>query len=147
MRFLEKFMESLTANTIIKNSQIFYDFLTIEKESDFNIKKKEYLKLKAPTKLSEMRSVDGEVVFINPQLRSKVSKEVESATEGIKNYLHLNEILLKKLTSSHKQLFLEMNQVSLRMTEISEIYSQLHAVSYKYADVIFLFIRLEHHGY
>ncbi len=64
MRFLEKFMESLTASVIIKNSQILYDFLTIEKETDFANKKKEYQKIKAPSKLSEMRSIDGEVFII-----------------------------------------------------------------------------------
>ncbi len=61
MRFLEKFMESLSANPIIKNSQIFFDFLTTEKESDFINKKKEYTKLKSPGKLSEIKNIEGEV--------------------------------------------------------------------------------------
>jgi hypothetical protein len=44
-------------------------------------------------------------------------------------------VLLKKITSAHKNLFLEMNQVSIRMKEISELYSQLHFVSQKSNDV------------
>jgi hypothetical protein len=54
-------MESLSANPIIKNSQIFFDFLTTEKESDFINKKKEYTKLKSPGKLSEIKNIEGEV--------------------------------------------------------------------------------------
>lgn len=54
-------MESLAANPIIKNSQVFYNFLSIEKESDFNSKKKEYAKIKAPTKLTEHKTIEGEV--------------------------------------------------------------------------------------
>jgi hypothetical protein len=61
MRFLDKFMESLAANPTIKNSKVFYDFLSIENESDFNNKKKEYAKLKPPSKLSEIKTIEGEV--------------------------------------------------------------------------------------
>ncbi len=57
-------MESLAANEIIKNSQILYDFLTIEKEQDFVARKKEYQKIKAPVKLSEIKSMDGEVNYL-----------------------------------------------------------------------------------
>lgn len=65
MRFLEKFMESLVASQVTKNSQILFDFLTIENENDFNIKKKEYAKLKSPVKLSEIKNVEGEVIGKN----------------------------------------------------------------------------------
>lgn len=128
MRFLEKFMDALVSNPIIKNSKILYEFLTIEEETDFMNKKKEYLKVKSPTKLSEMKSLDGEI-------KSILTKENEQASEGIKNYVNLNEMLMKKLCTSHKNLFLEMNQVSIRMKEISEIYNQLHYVSEKSSDV------------
>ena len=42
MRYLEKFLKWLAANPIIKCSQIFYDFLSIEKAEDLNKKKSEY---------------------------------------------------------------------------------------------------------
>jgi len=53
----------------------------------------------------------------------------------IKNYLNLNEMILKKLGTSCKNLFIEMNQVSLRMKEISDLYSQLNTISEKTKDV------------
>jgi hypothetical protein len=61
MRFLEKFMESLASNPVVKNSQVFFDFLTVENESDFNNKKKEHAKVKSPAKLSEIKNTEGEV--------------------------------------------------------------------------------------
>lgn len=57
-------MESITQNTELKNSQVLYDFLTIDKEIDFNNKKKEYSKLKAPTKLSQIVNIEGEVKLV-----------------------------------------------------------------------------------
>ena len=42
---------------------------------------------------------------------------------------------MKKLTTAHKSLFMEMDQVSTRMKEISDLYSQLHIVSEKTNDV------------
>jgi hypothetical protein len=66
MRSLEKFLDALASNSLIKNSQIFLDFLSIEKESDFNSKKKGYAKLKSPSKLNEIKSIDGTVnKFVN----------------------------------------------------------------------------------
>ena len=61
MRFLEKFMESLASNPVVKNSQVFFDFLTVENEYDFNNKKKEHGKVKSPAKLSEIKNTEGEV--------------------------------------------------------------------------------------
>lgn len=128
MRFLEKFLDSLASNPIIKCSQIFQDFLQIENESNFISRKKEYSKIKPPSKLSEMRTLEG-------QQKLQISKEVEALSENGRNYTNLNEVILKKLSTSYKNLFLEMNSVSLRMKEISEIYGQLYAVSEKSNDV------------
>ena len=40
MRSIEKFFEGLLVHPLIKNSQILYDFLSIEKETDFHNKSK-----------------------------------------------------------------------------------------------------------
>lgn len=60
MRFLDKYLASLAADPLIRSSQILQDFLHLE-EKDFNNRKKEYNKLKPPTKISENRAVDGQV--------------------------------------------------------------------------------------
>jgi len=61
MRFLERFLHALASNPLIKNSQVFQDFLSVQNENDFANLKKEYAKLKAPTKLSEFKTFNGEV--------------------------------------------------------------------------------------
>jgi len=77
MRYLDLFMESITQNPELKNSQVIYDFLTIDKEIDFNTKKKEYSKLKAPAKLSQIVNSEGEVrLFINRSLNVKYQKSL-----------------------------------------------------------------------
>src|SRR5690606_1851108 len=106
------FLDSLALNSLTKNSQILLDFLSIEKDSEFSQKKKEFLKIKPPAKLSDMKTSDG-------TLKVKVSKEMEAyADHNIKTYTNVNEALLKKLSTSYKHLFMEMNQVSLRMKEL-----------------------------
>jgi hypothetical protein len=62
-------------------------------------------------------------------------KDEDSHFDMIKNYTNLNEIILKKLGTSYKFLFSEIEQVSTRMAEISDLFDQLHTVSYKTKDV------------
>ena len=62
MRFLEKFLDALSSNPLIKNSKVFQDFLSIENENDFTNFKKDMTKLKTPVKLNEFKSVSGEVI-------------------------------------------------------------------------------------
>jgi hypothetical protein len=62
MKFLDKFLYSLIANPIIKSSQIFYEFLSLD-ENYFNSKKKEYTKsIKAPTKITDYMNMEGKVI-------------------------------------------------------------------------------------
>lgn len=128
MKFLNKYLFSLASNKIIKSSQIFYEFLTLDEET-FNAKKKEYHKIfKGPLKINEMRNLEG-------QLDLKLIKEEEAHADMIKNYTNLNEIILKKLGTSYKSLFAEIEQVSTRLAEISDLYDQLYTISYKTKDV------------
>ena len=61
MKFLNKYLYSLKSNPLIKSSQIFLEFLSLDEEA-FNSKKKEYTKtIKAPVKINEMRNLEGEV--------------------------------------------------------------------------------------
>lgn len=70
----------------------------------------------------------------------QLTKEDENHSEMIRNYTNLNDIILKKIGTSFKSLFLEIDQVSNRMKEISDLYDQLYTISYKTIDVINIFI-------
>ena len=60
MRSLDKFLDALCLNPILKNSQVLQDFLQMP-ENDFNNKKKEYTKYKSPTKIHDIKTLTGEV--------------------------------------------------------------------------------------
>jgi len=64
-----------------------------------------------------------------------LTNDDDNQSEIIRNYTNINEIILKKITTSYKSLFLEIEQVSNRMKEISDLYDQLYTVSFKTKDV------------
>ena len=80
MKVLENFINFLTKDEIIKSSQIFYDFLTIQRDEDFQSKKKFYdkIKLNPMDDIRERKSLDGE-------LKIKFNKEKEIYLENIKS--------------------------------------------------------------
>ena len=68
-RLLQKFMEGILVHPLMRNSQIFYDFISCDNEEEFENKKKNYEKnLVAPTSAKDMKSFDGKI-------RISVSKE------------------------------------------------------------------------
>ena len=121
-RGLEKFMNYLAKDPIIKNSQIFFDFLYIGAETDFNSKKKVYEKVKTMTDVNEFRNKDAKVEVM-------ISAEKENYVENIKDHSNVNINLLKKLNTSLKLLFDEINAV-----EIGNIWEQIYKSSEKYFD-------------
>ena len=127
MRTLEKFLKSLTQDSLIRNSQILYDFLTIGSDEEFTKKKNEYTKMKPPTGISEMKSIDG-------VLNVGIAQEKEILLTNIKDNATINETLLKKLNTSYKALKGEIAIVSSRLNEISDIWNQLFQNCTKYAD-------------
>ena len=126
-RGLEKFMNYLAKDPIIKNSQIFFDFLYIGAETDFNSKKKVYEKVKTMTDVNQFRNKDAKVEVM-------ISGEKENYVENIKDYSNVNINLLKKLNTSLKFLFDEINAVTTRMDEIGNIWEQIYKSSEKYFD-------------
>ena len=127
MRTLEKFLKSLTQAPLIRNSRILYDFLTIGSDEEFNKKKSEYTKMKPPTGISEMKSIDG-------LLNVGIAQEKEIMLTNIKDNATINETLLKKLNTSYKALKGEIAIVSSRLNEISDTWNQLFQNCTKYAD-------------
>jgi hypothetical protein len=120
-------MNYLAKDPIIKNSQIFFDFLYIGAETDFNSKKKVYEKVKTMTDVNEFRNKDAKVEVM-------ISAEKENYVENIKDHSNVNINLLKKLNTSLKLLFDEINAVTTRMDEIGNIWEQIYKSSEKYFD-------------
>ena len=61
MRTLEKFLNLLLEDPVIKVSQILYDFLSIEGEDKFAEKKKTYNNFRLPLYLRDYKSPNGKL--------------------------------------------------------------------------------------
>ena len=128
MRSLEKFLNGLLIHPLIKNSQILFDFLSIQNESDFNKKKKKYGKITSPTHIGEIKTLEGDI-------KISISKEKEMYLKNIQDNCYLNEELLQKVTKVYKSLMLLMYQCCDKMKEISLLWKQVYEKSIKYLDV------------
>jgi hypothetical protein len=128
LRTLEKFLNLLLTDPIIRDSQILYDFLSIEEESKFNNRKKYYNNYKLPMNLCDFKSPNG-------KLNITINEEVEIFYQNIKDNTELNQNLLTKLNNNIKQLSLEMTNVFNKMDEITKICDELFINSIKYYDI------------
>jgi hypothetical protein len=114
-------------NPIIKYSQLFYDFISIENEADFNKKKKEYEKMKPPQSINENQSLIGRISI-------EVKKEKEIFFENIKDNISFNESLLTKLNENFKLLKTQIENITLKIDEIAQNWNELCKTSTKYFD-------------
>ena len=77
MRTLERFLNYLLKDPLIKNSNILYDFLTIETDEEMDKRKKIYNRMKTPVELKDIKTVDG-------RIKISVSANKETYLENIK---------------------------------------------------------------
>ena len=129
MRYLEKFLNYLVANPVIKNSKLFYDFLSIEKEADFNKSKNTYQKMKPHTNIKEFYSANG-------KMNLGVKQEKEIYFQNIKDNTSYNQELLNRLNISLKQLKIQMDIFIQKIEEVTQIWQDLFKNSTKYFDEI-----------
>ena len=127
MRGLEKFMNGLVIDPLMKTSPMLNDFVSIENEADWNLKKKEYNKQKIPNVITELYSLTGEVPV-------SFTSQKEMYFINIKDNVNQNLQLFKTLIANLKLLVNSMNNTSRIMAEISEIWKLLYENSQKYFE-------------
>jgi len=127
MRSIEKFLNGLLIHPLIKNSQILFDFLSVQNEEDFYKKKKKYGKITSPTHVGEIKTVEGDI-------KISVSKEKEIYLNNIEKNCLVTEDLLQKVTKAYKALLIMMSEVTDKMKEISILWKQVHEKSLKFND-------------
>ena len=125
MRNLERFLNYLLKDNLVKNSKIFYDFLTLEKEDDFEKQKKIYNKLKSPTEIREVKTLDG-------KLKIQVTEQSEKYFNKIKSNAALNETVLKQINDTFKLLKLEMNATITRISSFFPMFDKLIKIRKSY---------------
>ena len=119
IRNLEKFMNYLLSDKIIKSSQILYDFLCKENEKEFSKIKKEF------ENITPYQSVNGKIDI-------DISVEKEKKFEEIKNYCYENEKLCKQLNSNLKEIDENFNNILKKFKESSLIFDKLKNLTDKY---------------
>ena len=129
MDSLERFINYLIKDNLLKNSQIFYDFLTVEKEEDFSNKKKIFEKMSIPseTDIKNRKCLSGTKNIL-------INKEKKKYFENIKDNSMYNGNLFKKLNSHFKLLKDEYESVIKRFELISSVFSELYENSKKFLD-------------
>ena len=127
IRNLEKFLNYLVKDPIIKNSQILFDFLAVEGEEDFVRKKKVYDKIKVNNDIYSKKEINGE-------LKVKVNAKREIFYRNIKNNVAFNETALKKLNANFKYLKTEYQTLIDRISIISSLFNKLFRISRKFLD-------------
>ena len=127
MRALEKFLNYCLLNPIIKCSQIFFDFISIEKEADFQKKKKEYEKMKPPTYVEDFQTLFGKANI-------EINNKKVIYYENIKDNISINENLLIKLNENFKMLKTLIENLTLKIDEIAQNWDDLCQNSAKYFD-------------
>ena len=126
-RTLERFLNLLMEDPILKESQIIYDFLSIEEGKNFEERKKYYHNIKIPQNLSEYKNSEGKIkIFVN--------EDNEVFYNNIKNNTEANIDLLTKLNKNLKLLNNEIKAVTNRMEEISKNCFDLFLNSAKFCD-------------
>jgi hypothetical protein len=127
VRTMSKFFVSIIQDPLIRNSQILTDFLTINDEKIFNAKKLEYNKLKPPSNIKEMKSLEGKVNLT-------INEEKENYLQNIIDNTNLNESIMKKLLANYKSLLEEVRAVSNRLADICLIWEELGKTAKQFSD-------------
>ena len=125
MRYLEKFLNWLVVNPVIKCSKILYDFLSIEEDEKLKKQKISYQRLAKPLNLIEFYSKDGKMDL-------KINKDKENYYKNISNYTLSNEILLNNLNLSLKQLKIQFDIFIQKAEEVQHNWQLLFLNSQKY---------------
>ena len=128
MRSIEKFMAGIIEHPLLKNSELVNIFLSAGKKDEFAKKIKKYQNIKKPPNYArEMKTMDG-VIKIG------ISKEKQIYVDNIQNYAQGHFYLLQKITKSFKSLINIMQQLSVKMKDISKLFKLVLDKSIKYYD-------------
>ena len=127
MRNLENFLNFLAKDPLIKSSQIFYDFLSIDNEEEYNKRKKIYNKMRTPNDFKEIKSIDGKT-------KIKITEKNENNIENIRDLAAFNETALKKFNQNFKELRLDMNTIINRIFSFSPLFDKLIKISTNYLE-------------
>ena len=126
-RALERFMNGIAIHPILKNSFIFYDFLTIKDENEFKQKKYMYEKPFDPKRIKDLNSIDG-------QIKVSLTNENEIYYQNILDNVDSNEVFISQIIKNYKILFELIKKVNEQMNEIGYLWKKLEGKSKQFYE-------------
>ena len=125
IRNLEKFMNYLLSDPIIKSSQILYDFLCLENYSDFEKMKKEIENTTPNNDIQNYQSINGKIDI-------NITSDKEKKFETIKEFCYENEKLLRQLSNNLNSIEDNFNNILKKLNESNDIIKQLYIATDKF---------------
>ena len=125
IRNLEKFINYLLLDPIIKNSQIFYDFLCIENESEFKKKQKEYENITPSNDIQNYQSINGKIDI-------NITEEAEKKFNIIKNFSNEKEKLFRQINYNLNTIEDDFSNIIKKLNDTSLIWEKLCNLNEKY---------------
>ena len=118
IRNLERFINYLISDPIIKNSQILFDFLCIENQNEFKKKQKEYENTTPCNDIQNFQSINGKIDI-------NITEQAEKKYSTIKNYCNESEKLFGQLNYNLNSITEELNSINKKLNESSLIWEKL----------------------
>jgi hypothetical protein len=115
MRYLNKFLTSLSHNILISSTNIFYEFLTSEKIDKL---KEDCAATEAPTSYKKMYTING-------SLNISTGKDKDDLAEKIYYSIKKQDNCFKNLNLSLKELIKEFDIISKKMKNVSNAFKHL----------------------
>ena len=127
-RNFEKFLNYLIIDPILKNTKLVYDFLSMEKDDEFQKMKKSVDKAKTPAfNISKAITIDGNATI-------EICEEKEKYLNEIKEGTTQNENILKKINATIKTLKDDLNNASDKLFDISKNFGLMKEIAIQYKE-------------
>ena len=123
--YIQRFVDGIMDDILLKNSSLIYLFFSTEKEKDLISLMEKYDKVPRPKNLKYFYSRDGKIELDETILKKPKKNELLD----IKINISKNNSIYDNLNKCLKNLCKEMKQVSDRMIEISNLFKQIYELS------------------
>ena len=126
-RALEKFINGVAIHPILRNSFIFYDFLTIKDNEEFKQKKVMYEQPFKPKRINDFINLESEI-------KVNLNNENEIYFQNIVDNAEINKDLMSEIIKSYKGLFELFNKINEKMAEIGYLWKKIEGRSHKFYE-------------
>ena len=125
LSYIQRFVDEIMEDKLLKNSSLVYLFFSTEKEEDLISLMEKFDKVQRPKCLKYFYSRDGKI-FLDENILKRPKK---NELLDIKTNISKNSNIFDELNKSLKLLYKEMKQVSNRMIEISNLFKDIYELS------------------